>query len=50
MTLAAGDVAPSWTHSAWTGGATIGTLSLEDLLGRHTALVIVTYALDFTGG
>jgi peroxiredoxin len=50
MTLSVGDVAPDWTLSAWTGGSSIATLSLKDVLARHNALVIVTYALDFTGG
>jgi peroxiredoxin len=50
MELSVGDPAPDWTLGAWTGGSTIGKLSLHDVLAQHSALVIVTYALDFTGG
>ena len=49
MPLQVGDQAPDWTLLAAHNGEVKKT-ALQDLLAEHKALVLVTYALDFTGG
>jgi peroxiredoxin len=49
MPLQVGDRAPDWTLLAANNGEVKQT-SLQDLLAGHDSLVLVTYALDFTGG
>jgi peroxiredoxin len=49
MPLSAGDSAPDFTLLAAHKGEVKKT-SLTELLGGQKALVLATYALDFTGG
>jgi peroxiredoxin len=49
MPLRVGAPAPDWTLLAAHDGEVKKT-SLQDLLAGQQALVLVTYALDFTGG
>lgn len=49
MPLQVGDRAPDWTLMAARNGEVKET-SLQDLLAGQEYLVLVTYALDFTGG
>jgi len=49
MPLKPGDTAPEWTMLAALDHG-VGELSLAPLLAPHTALVLTTYPLDFTGG
>ncbi|MBV9280117.1 MAG: hypothetical protein JOZ41_08560 [Chloroflexi bacterium] len=47
--LQAGESAPDWTLLAAHQGS-VGEVSLRQLLEGHRGLVLITYALDFTGG
>jgi peroxiredoxin len=49
MPLQIGDQAPQWTLLAAHDGK-VGETSLTQLLEGKRALLLVTYALDFTGG
>lgn len=49
MSLAVGEQAPDWRLTAAHRGEVIKT-SLRELLVGQRALVLITYALDFTGG
>jgi peroxiredoxin len=49
MPVAAGDRAPDFTLMAAHQGE-VKKVSLSDLLEGNRALVLATYALDFTGG
>jgi alkyl hydroperoxide reductase subunit AhpC len=49
MPLQVGDQAPDWTLLA-AHNQEVKKTSLQELLAGHSALILVTYALDFTGG